>query len=118
MGLSDKHPGEKHRGPLLEHSRIFYFENEGAPRFFVAAAIGWNATWRERVEVANPGQGCDFVRLNQDILTVYWAITPSRATCARTEAISARPSGGRSPSKRAGVAGAARGDARSSPCPR
>ncbi|MDB5048507.1 MAG: Polyphosphate kinase [Fibrobacteres bacterium] len=60
-------------GRFLEHSRIFYFENDGNPSVFVGSGDWMDRNLRERVEVAIPIKDANFIRQIEDILTVYWA---------------------------------------------
>jgi len=109
MGLSENIQVKSIVGRFLEHSRIFYFENEGAPAVSSSQRRLMERNLRERVEVAIPVKDANFVRLiigHPD--RVLGPITPSRATCARTEAISGPPLRREKPRQRAGVAGAAR----------
>ena len=53
-GLSDRVHVRSILGRLLEHSRIFYFENAGEPEYFIGSA-DWRArNLRKRVEVVVP----------------------------------------------------------------
>ena len=53
-GLSERVHVRSILGRLLEHSRIFYFENAGEPRYFIGSA-DWRArNLRKRVEVVAP----------------------------------------------------------------
>jgi polyphosphate kinase len=60
-------------GRFLEHSRIFHFENGGAPAVFVGSGDWMERNLRERVEVAIPIKDPAFIRNLEDILSVYWA---------------------------------------------
>jgi polyphosphate kinase len=41
-------------GRFLEHSRIFYFENNGAPRYYISSADWMRRNLSNRVEAATP----------------------------------------------------------------
>jgi len=49
-----KHSRHQHRGPVLEHSRIYYFENAGNPEVFLASADWMPRNFIRRVEIAFP----------------------------------------------------------------
>ena len=47
-------------GRLLEHSRIFYFENAGSPRYFIASADMMPRNLNRRVELMAEIKDVDF----------------------------------------------------------
>ncbi|MEO7426304.1 MAG: polyphosphate kinase 1, partial [Fibrobacteria bacterium] len=72
-GLSENIQVKSVVGRYLEHSRIFYFENDGDPAVFIGSGDWMERNLRERVEVSIPIKDAGFVRLIEEILTVYWA---------------------------------------------
>jgi polyphosphate kinase len=73
VGLSENIQVKSVVGRYLEHSRIFYFENDGDPAVFIGSGDWMERNLRERVEVSIPIKDAGFVRLIEEILTVYWA---------------------------------------------
>ncbi len=63
-------------GRFLEHSRIFYFENGGAPEIYLGSADWMQRNLYERVEVLFPLKDPELRRrISQEILPVYLADT-------------------------------------------
>jgi polyphosphate kinase len=60
-------------GRFLEHSRIFRFENGGAPRLYLGSGDWMTRNLRERVEVLIPVSDADLRGRLEDILGIYWA---------------------------------------------
>lgn len=72
-GLSENIQVRSLVGRFLEHSRIFRFENEGVPNFFLGSGDWMTRNLRERVEVLVPVSDPDLRARLEDILRVYWA---------------------------------------------
>ncbi|HKP95981.1 MAG TPA: polyphosphate kinase 1 [Fibrobacteria bacterium] len=72
-GLSENIQVRSLVGRFLEHSRIFRFENGGAPRIFMGSGDWMTRNLRERVEVLVPVSDPDLRERLEDILSVYWA---------------------------------------------
>jgi polyphosphate kinase len=69
-------------GRLLEHSRIFYFENAGEPQYFIGSA-DWRArNLRKRVEVVVPVVDADARNVLRSVLDAQlvdpraWVLRP------------------------------------------
>lgn len=61
-------------GRFLEHSRIFFFENGGAPEVYMGSADLMPRNLNERVETVFPVEDAEIVRyLRDDVLEVYLA---------------------------------------------
>src|SRR5690606_14941313 len=72
-GLSENIQVKSVVGRFLEHSRVFHFENGGAPAIFIGSGDWMERNLRERVEVSIPIKDPAFIDLIEDILSVYWA---------------------------------------------
>lgn len=63
-------------GRFLEHSRIFYFDNDGSPEAYIGSADLMSRNLNRRIEVLAPVRDRHLVkRLREDILDVYLADT-------------------------------------------
>jgi polyphosphate kinase len=59
-------------GRFLEHSRIYYFHNDGAPECYLGSADLMPRNLNRRVEVVFPVQSASLVhRLRHEILEIY-----------------------------------------------
>ncbi len=72
-GLSDNIQVKSIVGRFLEHSRIYHFENEGAPTVFIGSGDWMERNLRERVEATIPIKDLNFIRKIEEILNIYWA---------------------------------------------
>lgn len=57
-------------GRFLEHSRIYYFENNGIPKIYLASADWMNRNLDRRVEVAFPIENDDLKKKVMDIIDI------------------------------------------------
>ncbi len=55
-------------GRFLEHSRIFYFKNEGKPEYYIGSADTMNRNLEHRVEVLTPVEGPE---LQDDLREIF-----------------------------------------------
>ena len=63
-------------GRFLEHSRIYYFHNDGKEEIYLGSADLMPRNIDRRVEVLFPVEGPDLVRhVRDEILAVYWSDT-------------------------------------------
>lgn len=72
-GLSENIQVKSLVGRFLEHSRVFHFENEGAPSVFIGSGDWMARNLRDRVEVNIPIKDPNFIQQIEEILNVYWA---------------------------------------------
>ncbi|MBC8019415.1 MAG: RNA degradosome polyphosphate kinase, partial [Verrucomicrobia bacterium] len=64
-------------GRFLEHSRIYYFRNNGSEEFFISSADAMRRNLEARVEVLCPVEGPELVREMRNIMDVYLQDTRS-----------------------------------------
>ncbi len=70
-------------GRFLEHSRIYYFHNDGEGEFLLGSADWMTRNLSKRVEVLFPVRDSRLVRRLKELLDIYWAdSTNSREMCA------------------------------------
>lgn len=60
-------------GRFLEHSRVFYFENNGDPRVFIGSADAMERNFDRRVEVITPVESPELIaHLRHEVLASYF----------------------------------------------
>jgi hypothetical protein len=90
-GLSENIQVRSVVGRFLEHSRIYHFENDGAPNVFIGSGDWMERNLRERVEATIPIKDPSFIRQLEDILSLYWADN-SKVRIMRADGSYTRPS--------------------------
>lgn len=61
-------------GRFLEHTRVFYFENNGAPRLYLSSADWMGRNFFNRIEACFPIENAALSqRILGDLLDLYWA---------------------------------------------
>jgi polyphosphate kinase len=59
-------------GRFLEHSRLFYFENKGAPNVFIGSADAMERNFDRRVEVITPVDSPELIRhIRHTVMDAY-----------------------------------------------
>lgn len=71
-GLSENIAVRSVVGRFLEHSRMFHFENGGAPDVYMGSGDWMDRNLRERVEATIPIKDPESVARIEEILTAYW----------------------------------------------
>lgn len=69
-GIGDRISVRSIVGNFLEHSRIFYFENDGKPEFYCASADWMPRNLERRVEIMFPVEKPELQKRLMDILTI------------------------------------------------
>ena len=61
-------------GRFLEHTRVFYFENNGAPRLYLSSADWMGRNFFNRIEACFPIENAALTqRILGDLVDLYWA---------------------------------------------
>ena len=72
-GLSENIEVRSIIGRFLEHSRIFRFENNRDPDFYIGSGDWMTRNLKERVEALVPIEDADLKAHLEEILRIYWA---------------------------------------------
>lgn len=72
-GLSENIEVRSIIGRFLEHSRIFYFQNDGNDEYYFGSADWMTRNLNKRVETVIPVYQTDIKQKLQEILEIYWA---------------------------------------------
>ncbi len=70
-GLSDNVRVVSVLGRFLEHSRVFWFNNEGKQKLYISSADWMPRNFFNRVEIAVPLEGYALTRVKEECLDVY-----------------------------------------------
>jgi polyphosphate kinase len=61
-------------GRFLEHTRVFYFENNGTPRLYLSSADWMGRNFFNRIEACFPIENAALTqRILGDLVDLYWA---------------------------------------------
>jgi polyphosphate kinase len=58
-------------GRFLEHSRVFWFRNDGKQKLYISSADWMPRNFFNRVEIAVPIEGAALLRVKEECLDVY-----------------------------------------------
>ena len=84
-------------GRFLEHSRIFYFHNDGAPHYYIGSADWMRRNLSNRVEATTPIEDPRCRSTCGSSCRVRWRITARHGRCCPTVAIASACPGRRAP---------------------
>lgn len=83
VGLSENIKVVSILGRFLEHSRVFYFLNDGASKLYISSADWMPRNFFARVEIAVPLEGESAIRVKEECLDAYikdnaysWCLMP------------------------------------------